>query len=105
MQGFEGPLNVVGPGATSPWQAVRLGGRIPIPVLGFGWELAAGLAQVAGAPVPPHVIELLRHGRCGDGARAVAELDLGSMHPTQEVLVDLYEWATVLRLDPARRVA
>ena len=105
VRGFEGPLNVVGSGASSPWQAVRLGGRIPIPVIGFGWEVAAEVAALAGAPIPSHVIELLRHGRCGDGARAVAELGLGSLHPTQEVLVDLYEWATVLRLEPARRVA
>jgi len=34
-----------------------------------------------------------------------SELGLGSMRPTQDVLVDLYEWATVLRLEPARRVA
>ncbi|HEY5164706.1 MAG TPA: hypothetical protein VIJ44_02020, partial [Acidimicrobiia bacterium] len=81
------------------------GGRIPIPVVGFGWELAAEAAELAGAPIPPHVVELLRHGRCGDGARAVAELDLGSLRPTQEVLVDLFEWATVLRLEPTRRVA
>jgi UDP-glucose 4-epimerase len=105
VQGIDGPLNVVGPGASSPWQAVRLGGRIPIPVFGLGWDLAAEAAQLAGAPIPPHVAELLRHGRCGDGARAVAELDLGPLHPTQEVLVDLYEWATVLRLEPTRRVA
>ncbi|HSO96654.1 MAG TPA: NAD-dependent epimerase/dehydratase family protein [Acidimicrobiia bacterium] len=105
VRGLDGPLNVVGPGATSPWQAVRLGGRIPIPVLGVGWDVAAEVAELAGAPIPPHVAELLRHGRSGDGARAVAELELGAMHPTQEVLVDLYEWATVIRLEPARRVA
>ena len=105
VRGCEGPLNVVGPGATSPWQAVRLGGRIPVPVVGVGWEVAAEVAELAGAPIPRHVAELLRHGRCGDGARALAELDLGSMRPTQEVLVDLYEWATVLRLEPNRRVA
>lgn len=105
LRGFEGPLNVVGPGASSPWQAVRFGGRVPVPVVSFGWELAAELAQLVGAPVPPHVVELLRHGRCGDGARAVAELDLGALHPTQEVLVDLYEWASVVRLEPTRRVA
>jgi UDP-glucose 4-epimerase len=105
LRGLEGPLNVVGPGATSPWQAVRLGGRIPIPVVGPGWEVAREVAELTGAPIPPHVIELLRHGRCGDGARAVAALDLHALRATQEVLVDLYEWATVLRLEPARRVA
>jgi len=25
---YDGPLNVVGPGAATPWQAVRLGGRV-----------------------------------------------------------------------------
>ena len=28
---YDGPLNVVGPGAATPWQAVRLGGRVPLP--------------------------------------------------------------------------
>ena len=27
LRSYDGPLNVVGPGAASPWQAVRLGGR------------------------------------------------------------------------------
>ena len=58
------------PEPSSPWQAARLGGRIPIPVLGPGWDAARRIAEIAGAPVPPHVVELLRHGRAGDGARA-----------------------------------
>jgi UDP-glucose 4-epimerase len=105
VRGFDGPLNVVGPGATSPWQAVRLGGRIPIPVM-FGWSLACRAAETAGAPIPPHVLELLRHGRVGDGGRAVHELGLGPMVPTQEVVADLYEWATVTPIaDRTRAVA
>jgi len=105
VEGFDGPLNVVGPGATSPWQAVRLGGRIPIPVV-LGWSVACRAAEVAGAPIPPHVLELLRHGRVGDGGRAVRELALGPMVPTQEVVADLYEWATVTPItDRTRAVA
>lgn len=98
VRGHDGPLNVVGPGAASPWQAVRLGGRIPIPVLGPGWKLAAAATELAGAPLPGHVLELLTHGRTGDGARAVGALDLWEMHPTQEVLTDLFAWATVTPL-------
>ena len=30
---LDGPCNVVGPGAATPWQAARLGGRVPLPVL------------------------------------------------------------------------
>jgi UDP-glucose 4-epimerase len=104
--GYDGPLNVVGPGATSPWQAVRFGGRIPIPTAGPGWAFASGAAEFLGAPVPPHVLEVLRHGRVGDGSRAIDELGLGFVRPTQEVLADLYEWATVTPIaDASRRVA
>src|SRR5207247_2788544 len=41
----DGPCNVVGPGAATPWQAARLGGRGPLPVLpslGGGGGRAAG---------------------------------------------------------------
>ena len=103
MRGYDGPLNVVGRGATSPWQAVRLGGRVPVPVASLGWALACRAAEVAGAPVPPHVLELMRQGRVGDGTRAVDELGLGAVHPTQKVLADLYEWATVTPISGAAR--
>jgi UDP-glucose 4-epimerase len=102
VRGVEGPLNVVGPGAASPWQATRLGSRIPVPVLGPAWSVATRVAEVAGAPMPPHVVELLRHGRTADGSRARDELELGTLVPTQDVLIDLYAWATVTRLEPTR---
>ena len=106
LRGHDGPLNVVGPGATSPWQAVAFGRRIPVPVAGPGWRLACRAAEFLGAPIPPQVLEVLRCGRVGDGGRALAELELGFMRPTQEVLADLYEWATVTPLSTsARRVA
>jgi UDP-glucose 4-epimerase len=95
MRGYDGPLNVVGPGATSPWQAVRLGGRIPVPVTGPGWAIACRTAELAGAPVPPHVLEVMRHGSVADGSRAEDALELGFVRPTQEVLSDIFEWATV----------
>lgn len=105
-RGYDGPLNVVGPGATSPWQAVRLGGRVPIPVIGPGWRAACRAAELIGAPVPLHVLELIREGRVGDGSRAVDELALGFLRPTQEVVADLYEWATVTPITQgARKVA
>lgn len=105
VRGFDGPLNVVGPGAASPWQAVRLGGRIPIPVVGPAWRVAAAVTELAGAPLPPHVLELLTHGRTADGARAVGALDLWEMTPTQEVLADLFAWATVTPIGQQEMVA
>jgi UDP-glucose 4-epimerase len=99
---YDGPLNVVGPGASSPWQAVRLGGRVPVPVLGPGWTAARGIAELAGSPVPDHVTELLHHGRVGDGTRATEVLDLGTLTPTQDVLVDVFDWATVTPITSER---
>lgn len=98
----QGPLNVVGPGAASPWQAVRLGGRIPVPVLGAGWAAAARAVEVAGAAIAPHVLELMRHGRTASGSRAIEVLEIPDPRPTQQVLTDLYEWAHVVSMDDAR---
>jgi UDP-glucose 4-epimerase len=98
----DGPLNVVGPGAATPWQAVRLGGRVPVPVLPPLWGLAARVVEVAGAAVAPHVVELLRHGRTGTGSRAVDALGLDGLRPTQDVLRELFDWADVVPMPAAR---
>lgn len=102
---YDGPLNVVGPGAASPWQVARLGGRVPVPVAGPGWEVARRVAELAGAPVPPHVLELMRRGRAGDGSRAADELGLTGLVPTQDVCAELFEWATVTPIAVVRDVA
>ena len=99
---YDGPLNVVGPGAASPWQAVRLGGRVPVPVLPPFWEAAARTVEIAGAAIAPHVIECMRRGRTGSGARAIEALGLTDVMSTQEVLRELFEWAQVVPLATAR---
>ncbi len=104
VHGHDGPLNIVGPGAASPWQAVRLGGRIPLPVIGPLWGAASRSAELLGAAIAPHVVELLRSGRTGAG-EAAAVLGLGTLRSTQEVLTDLYEWAEVVPLAAAQASA
>ena len=105
-RGAHGPFNIVGPGAASPWQAVRLGGRIPLPVTGPGWLVARRFSEIAGAPIPPHTLSLMRQGLTADGGHATGALGLGTMVPTQVVLDDLFEWATVTPISRAeRRVA
>ena len=99
---YDGPLNVVGPGAATPWQAVRLGGRVPIPVLPPFWRAAARVSEVAGAAIAPHVIELLRHGRTGSSGRAIAALGLTDLRSTQQVLRELFEWANVVPIETKR---
>jgi UDP-glucose 4-epimerase len=105
LRGVDGPVNVVGRGAASPWQAARLGGRIPVPVLGPGWDAARRVAEFAGAPVPPHVLELMQKGRAGDGARARDLLALPGLRSTIEICAELFEWGTVSVLRRAEAVA
>jgi UDP-glucose 4-epimerase len=98
----DGPCNVVGPGAATPWQAARLGGRVPLPVLPRMWGAIARATEIAGAAIAPHVIELLRRGCTGDGARAREVLRLNSLTPTQDVLRELFDWADVVPIPTGR---
>jgi UDP-glucose 4-epimerase len=101
-QRADGPCNVVGPGAATPWQAARLGGRIPLPVLPSMWGAIARAAEVAGAAIAPHVVELIRHGCTGDGSRAREMLAITDLVPTQDVLRELFDWADVVPIATGR---
>jgi UDP-glucose 4-epimerase len=93
-----GTFNVVAPGAVTVSQAARLGGRVPLPLAGPGWLVARRLADLAGAPVPDHLVELLGRGRTADGHRAEAVLGVVPATPTREVVRLVHEWAPVTRL-------
>jgi UDP-glucose 4-epimerase len=99
--GHDGPLNVVGPGAVTGAQAARLGGRVPLPMVGPQWLAARAVAELVGAPLPPHVRELLTRGRTADGGFAVDVLGLRDLRTTPDVVRDLYDWATVTFLREA----
>jgi UDP-glucose 4-epimerase len=99
--GYDGPLNVVGPGAVTGAQAARLGGRVPVPIVGPQWFAARAVAELLGAPLPPHVRELLTRGRTADGGLALDVLGLGELRTTPEVVRALYDWATVTFLREA----
>ncbi|CAN5243692.1 SDR family oxidoreductase [soil metagenome] len=93
----DGPLNVVGSGAVLPSQAVRQGGRLPVPVAGPGWWVARVAAELLGAPIPPHTAELLVRGAVVDGARARRALGI-EPRPTAEVVAQLYGWGDISQL-------
>ena len=90
-----------GPGAASVWQAVRLGGRDPV----AGVRARVGASR-RGSPSSPArrcrrtSLELMTKGRTADGSKAVEQLGLGAMRPTQEVCTELFEWAMVTPLRP-----
>jgi len=101
-QRLDGPCNVVGPGAASPWQAARLGGRIPLPIPPRVWGAIGRATEVAGAAIAPHVVDLIRYGCTGDGTRARELLHLDDLVPTQDVLRELFEWADVVPIATGR---
>lgn len=99
----EGPVNVVADGAVSAAQAARLGGRVALPVFGLGWRAARAAAEVAGAPLPEHVRELLIRGRTADASRA-AEVLGPPTRTTREVVAQLYDWPAVTHLRDLEQV-
>jgi UDP-glucose 4-epimerase len=96
--GFDGPVNVVAPGAVTPIQAARIGGRGILPALGLSWVFASVLTEVLGAPLPSHVRELLVRGRTADGSFAEKTIGVVPEITTPDVVKDLFEWATVTYL-------
>jgi UDP-glucose 4-epimerase len=88
-QSADDTVNVVGPGAVSVWQASRLGGRIPIPLIGPEWRLVRPIAEMAGAPLPNHVLELIHRGRTADGARAPRVLGIAPARSTRDAVTEL----------------
>jgi len=96
----DGPVNVVGAGAVTASQAARVGRRLPMPTMGLGWTSARLFSELAGAPVPDHVHELLTRGRVADGSRAFERLGVRPERSTPEVVEDLYAWSEIVRVGP-----
>jgi UDP-glucose 4-epimerase len=101
----DGPVNVVAPGAVTAFQAARLGGRVPLPLVGPEWVVARGFAELLGSPVPPHLVELLQRGRTADGSSCASLIGVAPQTSTLDVVKALYEWATVTHLRPGGTVA
>lgn len=101
----DAPVNVGGRGVVSSFQAIRMGERIPVPVTSLAWQLAPALSSMFGAPIPPHVIELLRRGRCADVSSCAGLLGAEPELTTVEVVKELFDWATVTTLPAVEAVA
>jgi hypothetical protein len=74
-------------------------------VMPWLWPWASRAVEFAGAAIAPHIVELLRSGCTGSSERAVEELGLAPLRPTQQVLTELYQWADIVPLVPAKAVA
>lgn len=100
--GLAEPVNVVGRGAITAWQAILRGRRLPLPLFGPEWAMARRLSHLFGAPVPDHVIEVLHRGRLVDGGRSQELLGIMPTHSTSDVIDRLYEWPSVIHVMPNR---
>jgi UDP-glucose 4-epimerase len=101
---YHGAVNIAGAGVVSAFKAIRIGGRWPLPVLGPGWLVARTITALAGAPLPEHLYELLTRGRAADTHALRAVLRMQPRYTTEDVVKDLFEWATVTHL-PGRAAA
>lgn len=99
------PLNIVAPGAITTLQALLRGRRIPMPLIGPGWGLAARLSHLFGAPIPDHVVEVMHRGRLADGSRALEVLGFAPAYSTSQVIDHLYAWESVVRIGSVGAVA
>ena len=100
-----GVFNVVGDGAVTGSQAARMGGRLVVPVFGPGWVLARVITAALGSPLPEHALEAMRRGQTADGSRVRLELGFTPARSTRDCVTDLYEWPSIIRLEPRRELA
>jgi UDP-glucose 4-epimerase len=99
------PVNVLANGAITALQAIRRGGRLPIPLIGPDWAIARRVALLAGAPIPDHVLETLHRGRLADNGRMEELLGLTVPTTTSEVIDKLYAWPSVVHVPARKQVA
>jgi UDP-glucose 4-epimerase len=96
------PVNVLANGAITALQAIRRGGRVPIPLIGPDWRLAKLVSGLSGAPIPDHVLETLHRGRLADNGRMRELVGFASAVTTVDVIDKLYAWPSIVR-QPARQ--
>lgn len=96
------PVNVVANGAITAFQAARRGGRIPLPLVGPEWVVARLASELAGAPIPEQVMEIMHRGRLASNARMSDLLGFTVATSTVEVVDRVYAWPSVVH-QPARR--
>ena len=105
QQRFDGSINVMAEGSTTARKAALQGKRLPVPIVGPGWWAARQLANIAGAPVPDHVVETLRHGRLAHNSENSRRIDFVPRHNTHEVIERLFAWPSVVRVPALQKVA
>ncbi len=98
--GPDGALNVAAPDPYPVRTILRHARRLAVPVVGPNWWGAGAAANLAGAPVPPHVRELLTLGRTVDASAVVELLGVAPVWSSPQVIEALFDWADVVHVKP-----
>ena len=96
--GAHGAVNVAAHEPVTIAEVARQGRRIVAPVVPHTWRVTASLTTLAGAPLPDHVVELLRYGRTA--VSNVRDIGYQPAHSTSEVIERLYSWPSIVRVGP-----
>lgn len=96
--GIHGVVNVAAQNPIRISAVARQGRRVVAPVAAPAWRIAASFTTLAGAPLPDHVIELLRHGR--NAVTGVQDPGYQPLHSTLDVVERLYSWPSIVRIGP-----
>ena len=96
--GFNGRLNVMATDPVTPIEAVTIGRRVPVPVLGPAFRLGRFLAEIPGTPLPEHIAELLSRGGVVTPSD-VSTLGVTMTRTTKEALADLYAAGRLIDVD------
>jgi UDP-glucose 4-epimerase len=100
LRGIDDTLNLVGEGSMNVYQALRVGRRFPLPVLGPVLRLTRVISELAGSPLPDHTMELLTRGRMAVTRRGVGVLGFDPTFTTPQVVEDIYDWSAHTYLEP-----
>jgi UDP-glucose 4-epimerase len=95
--GHHGAVNIAAGQPTTIGAVARQGRRVIAPVVPYTWRVAAQLTTLAGAPLPDHVVELLRHGRTAN--TLVGDVEYRPEHSSSEVIANLFSWPSVVRIE------
>jgi UDP-glucose 4-epimerase len=101
----DGTANIVADGSITILRVAGEGRRVPIPTFGPGWLIARTMANVAGAPVPDHVSDLLAHGRLAASHEAAHLLRFAPRYSTTDVIRHVFQWPSIERIPARRQVA
>ncbi len=99
--GRVGIANVMAPDPVTPSEAIRIGNRVPLPVIPAAFRLGRHLAEIPGTPLPEHLVGLLTRGQL------IAPCDLSDIgftysRSTRDALRDLYNAGRLIDLDVER---